>query len=94
MTRGIDAGFFSPQIHECKKLYAYSDELVAPLAWKHDLDSLSERVELQKKELKKDIEEAQNTIKFDLLHDPSPQVDNLKVIIDMYIFEWRPFSSK
>lgn len=47
---------------------------------KHEIEALYNEVEEVKKELQKEIEDSKHTVKFDLLHDPSPQVDHLKVM--------------
>lgn len=45
----------------------------------YDLDEIRQNLEDARKNLQKEIEESRHTVKFDLLHDPSPQVDQLKV---------------
>lgn len=62
-----------------KKQTTYTEERVAPLARKLEVDSLRSRIVDVKKELQREIEESMHSAKFDLLHDPSPQADNVKV---------------
>lgn len=49
------------------------------MARKFELESLKALLDEIKQGLKKEIEESRSTVKFELLHDPSPQVDNMKV---------------
>ncbi|GMH33339.1 hypothetical protein BSKO_01173 [Bryopsis sp. KO-2023] len=72
--RRLEANLLS----ESKKLCKYTDDRVTPMARKYEVESIRSRLDEAKQELRKEIEESKNTVKFDLLHDPSPQVDNMK----------------
>lgn len=44
----------------------------------YDIDGIHKALKELRNQLLTEIEESKNTVKFDLLHDPSPQVDQLK----------------
>lgn len=59
----------------------YVDESVTSLAKSYEVQILRNQIDEFKIEVHKKIKESQQTVKFELLHETSPQTDNFKVII-------------
>eukprot|EP00210_Caulerpa_lentillifera_P000887 g858.t1 len=69
------------QTSNIQKNVSFIEEALKTVPRNHEIEGLRSELEELKKELQKEIEESKHTVKFDLLHDPSPQVDHLKTYL-------------
>jgi len=72
---------FEFQSNNNRKNWSFVEDALKSVPRKHEIEALYNELEEMKKEVQKEIEDSKHTVKFDLLHDPSPQVDHLKVIL-------------
>lgn len=70
-------------VSEVQRLAAYTDESVKPLAHKYEVEEVRDSIDIIRGELKGDVEATKEQVKFELLHDKSPHVDELRQFIKL-----------
>lgn len=68
---------------DVQRLTAYTDDSIKPLAHKYDVEDLKATLESIRGELKGDVLATKETVKFELLHEKSPHVTELKQFIKL-----------
>lgn len=63
-----------------KRIWHFIEDTVTTIPRRYDIEDIRRSIEHTKQQLLLEIEESRNTVKFDLLHDSSPQVNQLKVL--------------
>ena len=79
MCRWNDVGAFLKAI-ETKRIWSFIDETMVKSAPRmYEIENIHKSLAALRVELLDQIEDSKNTVKFDLLHDASPQISRIKV---------------